>query len=225
MHRLLMLAISGILWFTPANAQTWSVRVSGNEYYPLNSNNKSQYPILWYAGKDDRGVLLGGLGVGVSYQHGLGPDVSLKYQLNAQRSLFYDEPYLVTDGNGQGLQAIIGINTHYNAVVFCLPQYAFGQWALGAGLGGRFTVFSSTDYGEAIVEGVKRELKLETHALSPIVVILPVELSFQPWDRWSFALRAELGLTKASRIPGYASERGLSTVVEIGYRFGKTASE
>ncbi len=201
------------------NAQTWTVYLSGNEYYPLNSENKSQYPILWYTSQDGRGVLLGGFGAGVSYEKQYKPTFSLKYQANLQRSVFYDEPYFATDENGQILGALIGINTHYNATTLCIPRYHLGKWTLGLGLGSRVNVYAQVDYGEAVVNGEVEDLKLRSKAMSPLVLTLPLEVSFQPWTRWVVNCRAELGVTRSSRLSGYDSERGLSAVLEAGYRF------
>lgn len=202
-------------------AQIWAVYLSGNEYYPLNSENKSQYPILWYTSKDDRGVLLGGFGVGVSYESHFNPTFSVKYQVNLQRSLFYDEPYFATDEIGFIFGALIGINTHYNATALCIPRYHMGKWTLGLGLGSRINVYAQVDYGEAMVNGEAEDLKLRSKALSPLVLTLPLEVSYQPWLRWVFNFRTELGVTKASRLSAYGSERGLSAVLEVGYRFVK----
>ncbi len=200
-------------------AQTWAVYLSGNEYYPLNSKNKSQYPILWYTSKDDRGVLLGGFGAGVSYENQYKPTFSLKYQVNLQRSVFYDEPYFARDENGFIFGAGIGLNIHYNATTLCIPRYHLGKWTLGLGLGGRINAYTQVDYGKAFVNGVEEDLILKSNTLAPFVLTLPLEVSFQPWLRWVVNCRAELGVTRSSRLSAYDSERGLSAVVEVGYRF------
>ncbi|MDZ4681141.1 MAG: hypothetical protein SH848_17775 [Saprospiraceae bacterium] len=206
-------------------AQTWAVYLSGNEYYPLNSTNKTYYPILWYTSKDDRGVLLGGFGAGVSYEKQYKPTFSLKYQVNLQRSVFYDEPYFATDENGFIFGALIGINTHYNATTLCIPRYHMGKWSVGLGLGSRITAYAQVDYGEALVNGEKEDLLLKSKALAPFVLTLPLEVSFQPWLHWVVNCRAELGVTPASRLSAYDSERGLSAVLEVGYRFVKVLGE
>jgi len=202
-------------------AQVWTVYLSGNEYYPLNSENKTYYPILWYTSQDDRGVLLGGFGVGASYEKQYKPTFSLKYQVNLQRSVFYDEPYFATDENGFAFGALIGINTHYNATTLCIPRYHLGKWTLGLGLGSRINAYARVDYGEAFVNGVVEDLNLKSKALAPVVLTLPLEVSYQPWAHWVFNFRTELGATKASRLAAYDEERGLSAVVEVGYRLVK----
>lgn len=206
-------------------AQTWSVYLSGNEYYPLNSKNKSYYPILWYTSEADRGVLLGGFGVGVSYERRYKPTFSMKYQVNLQRSIFYDEPYFPTDENGFIFGAGIGLNTHYNATTLCIPRYHFGKWAVGLGLGGRINAYTQVDYGTAFVQGVEKDLILKSNALAPFVLTLPLEVSFQPWLHWVVNCRAEVGVTRASRLSAYDSERGLSAVIEVGYRFVKVMED
>lgn len=221
MRKILTIIFLYILAAFSLEAQTWTVYLSGNEYYPLNVENKSQYPILWYTSKEDRGVLLGGFGAGVSYERQYKPTFSLKYQVNLQRSLFYDEPYLARDENGQILGAVIGINTHYNVTTLCIPRYHIGKWTLGLGLGGRINAYTQVDYGKAFVNGVEEDLILKSNTLSPFVLTLPLEVSFQPWLRWVVNCRAELGVTRSSRLSAYASERALSAVVEVGYLFGE----
>jgi hypothetical protein len=225
MRKTLTIIFLYILTAFSLEAQTWTVYLSGNEYYPLNVENKSQYPILWYTSKEDRGVLLGGFGAGVSYEKQYKPTFSLKYQVNLQRSLFYDEPYLPKDENGQILGAVIGINTHYNATALCIPRYHIGKWTLGLGLGSRINVYAQVNYGKAFVNGQEEDLKLRSKAMSPFVLTLPLEVSFQPWLKWVVNCRAELGVTQSSRLATYASERSLSTVLEVGYRFVKVLKE
>ncbi|NUO02109.1 MAG: hypothetical protein HUU01_16005 [Saprospiraceae bacterium] len=206
-------------------AQTWTVYLSGNEYYPLNSSVKSYYPILWYSSGDDRGILLGGLGAGISYEHRYQTMFSVKYQANLQRSVFYDEPYFATDENGFVLAALIGINTNYNATLLCIPRHHMGKWTLGLGLGSRINAYAKVDYGEAIVNGEKKDLNLRSKVLRPLVLTIPLEVSFQPWLHWVFNFRAEYGVTRASRLTGHPSERSLSAVIEVGYRFVKILKE
>lgn len=50
-----------------AFAQTWSVHLNGNETYPINNESKTYHPILWSSSKDERGLIIGGFGAGVSY--------------------------------------------------------------------------------------------------------------------------------------------------------------
>lgn len=219
MHKTLILFILCVFNTGFLSAQIWTAYLSGNEYYPVNSENKSYYPILWYSGDEGRGVLLGGFGAGVSYEKLLDPTFSLKYQINLQRSVFYDEPFIATDENGFPFGAVIGINIHYYSTLLCLPKYHFGKWSAGLGLGGRGIFSSKTDYGGVIVQGNIRDLSVKNKAQSPVILMIPFEFSYQPWQRWIFTARAELGLSKASRLAADVSERSLVTVFEVGYRF------
>lgn len=203
-----------------ATTQNWRVHLNANETYPLFAENKGYYPILWYSSDDDRGVLVGGFGVGVAHHRSLVDDLSLKTQLNFQRSRFYDEPTIFSDFNGELLGGIIGVNTNYNATFFAMPYFPFsknGKWLIGTGFGLQGTFSSKTDYGEAIVNGEKKSLNLKNQSLTPVVLFLPVEVTKYFGERFSVAIRGELGLTRVSRLDAYKDERNFMLVVEAGY--------
>jgi len=207
-----------------ANAQTqiWRVHLNGNEYYPINAEEKGYYPILWYSSTEGRGVLLGGFGGGVSWTNTLKSKWDLKVQLNISRSRYYDEPAIFVDENGQALGAAIGITTNLNATALGIPKYSVARWLdLGAGLGVHGTLLSKSDYGEAFIFGKKENLKFTNKSLQPVVLILPVEFTTYIGWRLSFSARAEFSLTKISKIPYASDERFMMLFVEVGYRFGK----
>ena len=202
-------------------AQTWAVHLNTNETYPLFNDLKGQYPILWYSSDDDRGVLVGGFGAGVSYQKPWKKNRQLKFQVNTQRSRFYDLPTIFLDENGNPLGAFIGVNTNWNASglgMAIFPITKNQQWLFGIGLGVRGTFISKSDYGEAFVNGQKTSLKLKNKSLSPAAVLLPLEFTKFLGERFSVSTRLELALTKVSRLSAYSKERSMVFFLEIGYR-------
>lgn len=201
-------------------AQSWSIHINANETYPLSNELLGQYPMLWYSSSEGRGVLVGGFGLGVSYQTALNEKFRIKYQVNGQRSRFYDEPTVFNDYNGQALGGIIGINTNLNLSGFALPYLEIlpdKNISLGAGLGLRGVFYSKTDYGTAVVNGITTTLKLNNKSLAPLVLILPVEVSWAP-GRFSVATRGEFSVTKTSRLSA-KNDRSFVVFVELGYRF------
>ena len=164
MKKILPLLLIGFTIFTQkAVSQNFAFHLNGNTTFIANNDLKGQYPILWYSPDDDRGILVGGFGVGVSYHHLWKEKNLLKVQLNAQRSRFYDTPTIFLDENGNPLGAFIGINTNLNASLFGMPVFSIAEnkkWQVGAGLGLRGTFYSKTDYGETFVNGKKTIVRL-----------------------------------------------------------------
>ena len=202
-------------------AQSWAFHLNGNTTYPINNELKGQYPILWYSPDDDRGILAGGFGAGVSYLRPLFEKINLKIQLNGQRSRFYDIPTIFLDENGNPIGAFIGINTNLNASMLGMtifPLTENQQWRLGAGLGLRGTITSKSDYGEAFVQGQKTSLKLDNKSLVPIHLFLPLELSKYFGDHLFVTTRVEAAITKVSRLRNYKNERSVFLFVEVGYQ-------
>lgn len=218
--KFILTAFVCLTFFMTGNAQTWSIHLNGNETYPIGNELLGQYPFLWYSTADDRGILFGGFGAGVSRISDWKENVKLKYQANFQRSRFYDEPSVFTDVNGQPLGAIIGINTNWNFSLLAIPQLLVlpkKNLYLGLGLGARAVLFSRTDYGKAVVHGNEVDLKLKNKSLAPAVLILPFELAWHG-NRFSVTTRAELSLTKTSRLSS-KNDRSLIVFGEIGYKF------
>ncbi len=224
MKTLLALFSLSFLFLNPnIISQTWSIHLNANETYPLFNDQKGYYPILWYSSNDDQRILVGGFGAGISYQRPLKERVSLKFQSNVQRARFYDEPILFYDENGNPLKKTVGVNTNLNASLLGMVVFPISQnqkWFFSGGLGARGTFSSKTDFGEADVNGQKTSLKLKNKSLSPFVVILPVEITKYFGTRFSASARAELGLTKTSRLSAYSKERSAVVFVELGYRLG-----
>jgi len=207
-----------LLGFPQMEAQEWSIHLNGNETYPIANDQLGQYPILWYSSTQGRGILVGGFGLGVSYSKTLNEKVNIKYQLNGQRSRFYDEPTIFTDFNGAPLGGIIGVNTNLNLsalVLSTLQLIPDRNINLGMGLGVRGVLFSRTDYGKAIVNGAEAALKLKNKSFAPVVALLPVELSWTP-GRFSVAARGELSITKTSRLSP-KNDRSFVVFAELGY--------
>lgn len=220
MHPKSILLLGLIFAFLNLSAQSWHLHLNGNETYFLNNDLKGQYPILWYSSNDDRGVLVGGFGVGVSHRRPWQNKSYWKFQLNVQRSRFYDQPSIIYDFNGQPLSANIGVNTNVNTSLLAMPTWRIGQterFHFGVGLGIRTTVWSRSDYGIFEVNGEKTDLKFKNKSISPIIVLFPVEWSYQV-GRFTFATRGELGLTPASRLSAYSQERHFWVFGEVGYR-------
>ncbi len=218
------LFLSLLILGNKTSAQSWGVHLNGNSTFPISNDRKGQYPILWYDSDQDPSILVGGFGAGVSYQRPWRGNTQLKFQLNAQRSRFYDEPTIFWDANGQPILGVIGINNNLNASVLSLvllPITENQKWLLGVGLGLRGTFFSKTDYGEAFVDGEKASLKLKNKSLAPVVAILPIELTKYFGERFSVTTRAETALSGTSRLSANKKERTMVVLVEVGYRFGK----
>jgi hypothetical protein len=206
-----------LLCFLHMEAQQWSIHINGNETYPIANDQLGQYPILWYSSKEGRGVLVGGFGLGVSFTTPLKEKLNIKYQLNGQRSRFYDEPTVFSDFNGVPIGGIIGINTYLNVSALAIPMFKLipeKNINLGAGLGVRGVFWSRTDYGVASVNGIETELKLRNKSLAPVVAFLPVELSWAS-GRFSVATRGELSITKTSRLSA-KNDRSFIVFAELG---------
>ncbi|PHN05796.1 hypothetical protein [Flavilitoribacter nigricans] len=210
-------------WASALEAQLWQVHLNGNETFITGNELQGQYPILWYSGDEGRGVLVGGFGGGVSYTTVRMGAYRLRYQLNLQRSRFYDHPVIFHDENGQMLGGVIGINTNLNASLQASWQWLLGShYAMGVGLGTRYTFRSITDFGKLEVRGQTTALKERNYALAPEVLFLPVEFSSY-FGRFSYALRLEAGLTNFSRLDAFRGDRGHLLFLEVGYRLGKAA--
>jgi hypothetical protein len=203
-------------------AQSWAIHINGNETFPIGNELLGQYPILWYSSTEGRGVLVGGFGAGVSYTKPFQETLKIKYQVNGQRSRFYDEPTVFSDFNGQPLGAIIGINTNLNLSAFAMPLLSFlpdKKATFGAGLGLRGVLYSRSNYGTAFVDGMEADLKLHNNSLAPLVLILPVEIAYTA-GRFSMATRGEFSVTKTTRL-SVRNDRSLAVFVELGFRLGK----
>ena len=211
-----------IIWFfaSPILGQSWQIHINGNETYHIGNETLGYYPIFWYSSNDDRGVLIGGFGLGASYSRPLNEKIDVKYQINAQRSRYYDSPIILRDFNGALVGGVLGINTNYNISGFALPQvYLFKKINLkaGLGLGFRYYLHSKSDYGEAYIQGNLTALKVKNNSRSPFLITIPLELS-QTIKRWVFAVRAEGSINSTSLLNLYNNERSVMFFVEIGYK-------
>ena len=225
-YRIIPLSFAFMLTFLCAlPAQQWSVHLHLNEYYPLNSDGKGYYPMLWYSSKDDRGVLLGGFGGGVSWGKVLNDKWNLKVQANFGRSRYYAPPVFFVDENGQSLGFASGITNNLNVSALVVPRYRLsGRVQLGMGLGAYTTPVSRSDYGSVIFFGEKRSLKFTDKSTQPFILTLPAEFVFQPLaSRFSLTWRVEPALTRVSRLPFATGERFLLSVLELGWRLGPKA--
>ncbi len=206
---------------TTVFSQHWQLHLNGNETYITGNNLQGYYPILWYSSDDDRGVLVGGFGGGVSYtgiQKGI---YQIKYQFNVQRSRFYDHPVIFTDANGEPLGGFIGINTNLNAAAMVVPQIVFNKrLKAGLGLGTRYTFHSISNFGETFINGEKTKLKERNLAISPLGLFVPLEVT-GTLGRFSFTTRVEPGLTNFSRVEYFKGDRSALLYVEFGYRLGR----
>jgi hypothetical protein len=220
------LIILAVIFATPVAgsvilAQTWRLHLNVNEYYPIYADEKGYYPVLWYSGDDDRGLLFGGFGGGVSWHKSWGPRWGLKAQANLFRSRYYDEPVILLDENGAPIGAILGVTTNLNTNLLCIPTFSVAPWLqVGAGLGVQGLLLSKSDYGKAAVQGRPRDLKFTNRSVQPVIMTLPVECAFMH-DRFSLSFRFEFSLTKVSRLPYAVNERFMTGFVEFGYRLGK----
>ena len=91
--------------------------------------------------------------------------------------------------------------------------------ASGAGLFG--TPWAVTNYGDALVNGPKTSLLLRDRSRAPLVVILPLEISFSLGGRWRIRERVEWSITPVSRRADHPNERFLINHLEASYTFGK----
>ena len=181
--------------------------------------------MLWYSSKDDRGVLLGGFGGGVSWGKVLNDKWNLKVQANFGRSRYYAPPVFFVDENGQSLGFASGITNNLNVSALVVPRYRLsGRVQLGLGLGAYMTPVSRSDYGSVIFFGEKRSLKFTDKSTQPFILTLPAEFVFQPLaSRFSLTWRVEPALTRVSRLPFATGERFLLSVLELGWRLGPKA--
>ncbi|MCB0628774.1 MAG: hypothetical protein R2824_35625 [Saprospiraceae bacterium] len=201
----------------PAQAQQWRLHINGNETYPFNNELQGYYPILWYSSDEGRGILIGGFGGGVSYTTRERSHYALRYQFNAQRSRFYEEPAIINDENGQPLIGAIGINTNLNAAFLAMPQLRFNEHlSVGIGLGIRYTAYSTIYYGNYEENGKKKKLSVANESMSPLVGVVPLELTASA-GRFSLGLRAEPALNNVSRLSANAGDRTTVLFVELSY--------
>ncbi len=219
MKRFFLLAIVLVISLWRLSGQ-WSLHVNGNETYILNNDQKGHFPILWYSSSDDRGVLVGGFGVGVSYLQPIRERADFRFQANVGRSRFYDLPVVYFDINGQPLLGNIGVNTNWNLSLLGMLSLPIGKaqrWRISTGLGVRSTLLSRTNYGEAVVNGEVVDLRVKNKSIAPLIALLPLEWSYQ-MGRWTAATRLELGLTPSSRLSAFQQERNLWIFAEFSYQ-------
>jgi hypothetical protein len=221
----LMVVLSAFVLSFDVKAQNWSLHLNGNETYITGNPLQGQYPILWYSADENRGILVGGFGGGVSYTTAQKGIYQLKYQLNVQRSRFYDHPVIFTDQNGESLGAFIGINTNLNASLMAVPQFVFGKRAkAGLGLGARYTFGGMTNFGEISIQGESTKLKEPNRALTPLGLFVPLEFT-GIFGRFSITTRLEPGLTNFSRVDYFKGDRSNFLFVEFNYRLGKSDAQ
>jgi hypothetical protein len=213
---LILLALSGLC--VKLQSQEWRLQLNGNETYPTGNELQGYHPILWYSSDDGRGIIVGGFGGGVSYTTAVHSRFNFRYQLNAQRSRFYEQPAVINDVNGLPVVGAIGINTNLNAALFVLPQFSFNQHLkAGFGLGLRYTAYSRIYYGYYEEEGKKMKLKVPNESMAPFVAFVPVEITAIA-GRFSLGVRAEPALTNVSRLSAYSGDRSTVLFVELGYK-------
>lgn len=198
--------------------QHWQIHLNGNETYITGNDLQGYYPILWYSSNDDRGVLVGGFGAGVSYTSAQRGIYQIKYQFNAQRSRFYDHPAIFTDENGEPLGGFIGINTNLNASAMVVPQIVFSnRLSAGLGLGTRYTFYAITDLGETFIRGEKVKLKQRNNSIRPLGLFVPLEIT-GTLGRFGLTARIEPALTNFSRVEYFKGDRASLFYVEFSYR-------
>lgn len=197
--------------------QNWRVYLNGNETFFIGNNLLGQYPILGYSNDEGRGLLVGGFGAGVSYSPERSGAFQIKYQLNVQRSRFYDHPIILSNENGEQLLAFIGINTHWQTAFMAVPQFQIGKYLQGGlGLGGRYRFLSFTDFGETTIRGQKTRVIVANNSLTPIGIYIPLELSYN-LGRFSITTRLEPELTHFSRLDYFRGGRSTTFFLEFGY--------
>ena len=211
-----------IIWFfaSPILGQSWQIHINGNETYHIGNKTLGYYPILWYSSDDDRGVLVGGFGLGLSYAKPLNEKIDVKYQFNVQRSRFYDSPIILRDYNGALIGGILGVNTNYNISGFVLPHIVVlnkVNLKVGLGLGFRYYLHSKSDFGKAFVNGGLTSLNINNNSRNPFLLTIPLEIS-NNIKRWIFAIRTEASVNSSSRLDFYKKEHSVMFFVEIGYK-------
>lgn len=209
-----------VFFASPVFTQSWQIHINGNETYHAGNETLGYYPIFWYSSDDDRGVLVGGFGLGGSYSKQLSEKFDIRYQLNFQRSRYYDSPIIYRDEVGSLIGAVMGINTNYNISGFALPQiFLFKKIKLkaGIGLGFRAFVYSKSDYGETYIQGDLSSLKLKNNSRTPFLITIPIELN-QTIKRWTLAIRAEGSVNSSSLLDLYNNEHSVMIFLEIGFK-------
>lgn len=204
---------------------SWALHLNVNEVYPTKNSDLTFYPVLWHdAGNSN--ILVGGFGAGVSLEQPLSEKFSLITQLNLQRSRFRDNPTILTDENGSRLGAISGINTSYSANLFTIPYLNpldGDKLSLGIGVGLRALLSSITSYGESFVNGNLTELKFNRRAAAPVIVYLPLRVSYK-LNRLQFIVGFDYDISNASRLPG-VKEKYLTLQSGISYTLNQSKEE
>lgn len=204
-------------------AQEWRIHLNGNETYPFGNELQGYFPILWYSSAEGRGILVGGFGGGISYTTREQSRYNLRYQLNVQRSRFYEQPIVVRDENGIPIIGSIGINTNLNAAALAIPQFVFNKHLkAGLGLGLRYVARSTVNFGEYELAGKKEKLRVTNHSMAPWVGFIPLEITASI-GRVSMAARAEPALTNVSRLDAYHGDRSTVLFIELGYLIKQNA--
>ncbi len=181
--------------------QKFNLHVHVNEVYPSGDSNLGHYPILWYDSQDAK-VLVGGFGLGVSYQSQLKNQFYLRSKLDIQRSRYYDQPTIFNDANGASLGAFFGVNTSYSIHVSALPSIAFGaksRWSFALGAGARVVLSSISDYGESFINGEQTALKFKRRAQAPVIAYCASRIRFNI-GKLEFSTGLDADFTNASRL-------------------------
>jgi len=202
-----------------AYAQEFGLHFNINEAYSLSNSELGHYPVLWYSSNSKK-VLLGGFGLGLSYEKSLQKKFDLFTQLNIQRSRFRDKPTRFLDENGQSLGNSNGINTSYTANLFVIPTLKPGESeivTLGIGLGLRYVLSSKTNYGEQFVFGELTDLNFDRRSTSPIIFYLPVRLRFK-LSKIMLETGFDYDLSNASRLRDN-KDKFLTLQTGVAYRF------
>ncbi len=210
------IVLGGFALFFGQNVDAqWAIHVGLNEYFPIASDYKTQFPALWPVGGT---VQLGGFGAGVSYRKNwMEGKRNWLFLAGVQRSRFYDDPIILLTENGEfNSGGLIGVNTHWSVAARAMPEFVFGKFSVAPGLGLRWVFASKSNYGETFVQGLPTELNVANTSVSPLVVLLPVNLNWQFSPKFGFNLRGDFFLTNGSRV--HSGERAVVVFGEVSMK-------
>lgn len=143
-HLLLFFVVLPLVTYCQSEPVEYFITGSGNLYVPVNSPHKGMYPVLGYDDGADPKFLVGGFGLGVSGCRPLSDKTSLKINAGFARSVYWDDPYFLTEDGIDGTGPFQVRSSDFTLGLSGVVHYHLtGKLSVGAGLGARILLHSS----------------------------------------------------------------------------------
>jgi hypothetical protein len=202
-----------------AQSQTsYYVTTNANLYVPEGNSTRGFYPILWYSNDTDPHVLIGGLGVGFTFQKA-SPKTILKAESNISRHAYWETMHF-TDINGVAL----GSTSFGTAdlTIHLLPTISYRvseKFSIGTGLGGVITVMSRS----RIPFGSKEQDRaVMNNYYKFLIPVIPLDFSYTR-ARKQYTLRFEntIGSRYKKPLSDYKREGFLLITFQMGFKLNQ----